>query len=125
LYCQSEWYNIYIMFHVSYALIFGLKDEAYDEGIIFHVLFGCRDDGRTCSLLRRAALPGGVQPRSTPPRVLFFYISLSATYVKVFYGSGYYLVQCFGVTYDIRDTFYIVLVSVSPYNTSVHTTYSN
>jgi len=77
------------------------------------------------TMVGRAALPGGVQPRSTPPRVLFFYISLSATYVKVFYCSGYYLVQCFGVTYDIHDTFYIVLVSVSPYNASVHITYSN
>jgi hypothetical protein len=39
LYYQSEWYNIHILVHVSYALIFGLKDEPYDEGIIVHVFF--------------------------------------------------------------------------------------
>jgi hypothetical protein len=30
-------------FHVSFALILGLKVEPYDEGIIVHVFFCCRD----------------------------------------------------------------------------------
>jgi hypothetical protein len=64
------------MFHVSYALIFGLKDEAYDEGIIVHVLFGCRDDQVGCACFSDV-LPckGGIQPRSTPPRSLFIFFS--------------------------------------------------
>jgi hypothetical protein len=37
MYCQSEWYNMLNMFHVSFSLILGLKDELYDEGIIVHV----------------------------------------------------------------------------------------
>jgi hypothetical protein len=64
------------MFHVSYALIFGLKDEAYDEGIIVHVLFGCRDDQVGCAHFSDV-LPcqGGIQPRSTPPHSLFIFLS--------------------------------------------------
>jgi hypothetical protein len=34
---QSEWYNIHILVHVCYALIFGLEVEPLDEGIIVHV----------------------------------------------------------------------------------------
>jgi hypothetical protein len=37
-------------FHVSFALILGLKVEPYDEGIIAHVFFCCRVSqvGRAC-----------------------------------------------------------------------------
>jgi hypothetical protein len=31
-----------VLVHVSYALILGLKDEPYDEGIIVHVFLCCR-----------------------------------------------------------------------------------
>ncbi len=38
-YCQPLWYNMFKVFHVSFALISGLKDEPYDDIIIVHVSF--------------------------------------------------------------------------------------
>jgi hypothetical protein len=48
------------MFHVSYALIFGLKDEAYDEGIIVHVLFGWDNQVRCAHFSDVLPCQGGV-----------------------------------------------------------------
>jgi len=42
IYCPSKLYNIHNVFHVSYALILGLKDEPYDFIIIVHVFLCCR-----------------------------------------------------------------------------------
>ena len=76
MYCHSVHITSLWGFHVSFALILGLKVEPYDQGIIVHVFFRCRD-GVVGRARWWAVLPcwEGVLPRSTPPRPLFFFLT--------------------------------------------------
>jgi hypothetical protein len=49
-YCHSVQYSMFKVFHVSFALILGLKDAPYDDIIIVHVNISWRDGqvGHAC-----------------------------------------------------------------------------
>jgi hypothetical protein len=47
-----------MVFHVSFAINFHLKDEPYDDSIIFHASFLLQAwPGRACSLMSHPASP--------------------------------------------------------------------